>query len=237
MRLKGKRLIVTGAANGIGRATAEKVAAEGAILAAFDADPRVEELKALEAAVWQMDVSQPDAVEKAVDEACCQMGGVDGLLHVAGIMRGQRVPLTELDDGDWQQVIAVNLTGSYLMAKHVARHMIPAGQGAIVFTASGAGVSGPSGSIAYGASKGGVHGLAMTVSDQLSQYGIRVHDVCPGSVDTPLIRRSIAEGARRDPARYESVVRSLVPPERIAEIFAFLVSDEASHMRGTVYTR
>lgn len=237
MRLEGKRIIVTGAANGIGRATAEKVAAEGAGLCAFDADPRVQELMTSGAAVWQMDVSDPEAVEKAVDEACSRMGGVDVLLHVAGIMRGQGAPLTELDDGDWNRVIGVNLTGSYLMAKHVARHMIPAGQGVIVFTASGAGVSGPSGSIAYGASKGGVHGLAMTAADQLSRHGIRVHDVCPGSVDTPLIRRSLEEGARRDPARYEGATRTLVPAERIAEIFAFLASDDASHMKGTVFTR
>jgi NAD(P)-dependent dehydrogenase (short-subunit alcohol dehydrogenase family) len=114
--------------------------------------------------------------------------------------------------------------------------MIVAGRGVIILAASGAGVVVPSGSVPYGASKGGVYGLALTLAEQFRPYGIRVHALCPGLVSTPLLHRSIAEGQRSDPRRYSPPDIQAVSPDKIADIVAFLASDQASHIRGAVFT-
>jgi NAD(P)-dependent dehydrogenase (short-subunit alcohol dehydrogenase family) len=234
--LKAKRVLITGAASGIGRAVAEHFIRAGACVGVVDADDAVHQLNTEGALCWQADVSDARAVERTVDDAHTQLGRLDVLAHMAGIMRGQAVPLVELPDPLWDDVIRVNLTGSYLVAKHVARHMIAAGRGVIVLAASGAGVVAPSGSVAYGASKGGVYGLSLTLAQELRPKGIRVHVVCPGLVATPLLDRSIAEGKQRDPDRYTSDRLHVVSPDAIAEIVAFLASDQASHVRGAVFT-
>ena len=236
LHLKGKRILITGAASGIGRASAERCMSAGARLAVFDRDDAIFELEQGGASCWRVDVSDPDDVERSVDEAHRQLGDIEVLVHMAGLMRGQAVLLTDLADHLWEEVIRVNLTGSYLIAKHVARHMILAGHGVIVLAASGAGVVAPSGSVAYGASKGGVYGLALTLAEQLRPHGIRVHALCPGLVATPLLRRSVAEGQCNDPSRYQSEDFRAVSPDRIADIVAFLASDQASHVRGPVFT-
>lgn len=234
--LDGKRLLLTGGAAGIGRATVERVIAEGASLAVFDRDPDVFDHEPAGAFCLQVDVSSAPEVERAVDEAHARLGGIDALIHLAGVMRGQAVPIAELSDQVWADVISVNLTGAYLMTKHVCRHMVPAGAGVVILAASQAGVVAPSGSIAYGASKGGVHGLSLTLAAQLATDGIRVHAVCPDLVDTPLLQRSIGEGSERAPERYEPLRTQVAPPEGIADVIAFLASDQASHLSGAVFT-
>lgn len=237
MRLRDKVVIVTGAASGIGRAVSERVASEGAKLAALDVSDAVGELADFAALCYQVDVSKPPDAERAIGVIHDQFGRIDVLLHFAGIMRGQGIPVYEFPDQLWAEVIDVNLTGAYLMAKHASHFMLTAGAGVIVLAASVAGVLGPSGSIAYGASKGGVHGLSLTLAAQLGPHGIRVHAICPSAVDTPLLRRSMAEGGARDPERYEGVRAQMVPADRIADVVVFLASDEASHLLGTVFTK
>lgn len=247
MKLEGKRIIVTGAATGIGRATALEVAARGAIVAAFDVNDAdgttvVEAISAAggTARYWHVDVIAEAAVEAAVAEATAWLGGgPDVLLHLAGIMQGPNVDIADFSEAVWDAVIDVNLKGSFLVSKHVATRMRENGAGAIVLTASGAGVTGPSSSYAYGSSKGGVHGLAMVLTGFLAPHGLRINDVCPGNVETPLLLASLEESYRRtgDRAAYDTRMGTLVPPERIAKVYAWLASDDAADVKGTIFTR
>lgn len=247
MSLNGKRILVTGAASGIGRATVLKVAALGARVAAFDvqdADARsvVAEVTGAggDCRYWHVDVVEEAAVRGAVEEASAWLGGPpDVLLHLAGILKGARVELGEFSEAIWDDVIDVNMKGSFLVSKHVAPRMQQAGAGVIVLTASGAGVTGGSSSYAYGSSKGGVHGLAMVLRANLAKHGVRVYDVCPGQVVTPMKVSVIEETLRLtgDVAAYEAEMASLVKPEGIANVMAWLASDEAADVTGTIFTR
>ena len=247
MSLNGKRILVTGAASGIGRATLLKVAALGAHVAAFDVNDA--EARRVVADVigaggdcryWHVDVVDEDAVSAAVDEACAWFGGPpDVLLHLAGILKGARVELGEFPVAIWDDVVDVNLKGSFVVSKHVAPRMQRAGTGVIVLTASGAGVTGGSSSYAYGSSKGGVHGLAMVLRANLASHGVRVHDVCPGNVVTPMKVSVIEQNLRvtGDQIAYEAEMAGLVRPEGIANVMAWLASDEAADVTGTIFTR
>jgi NAD(P)-dependent dehydrogenase (short-subunit alcohol dehydrogenase family) len=246
MTLDGKRLIITGAASGIGRATAELATESGAQASLFDVDSvglatvrRDLDERGADVRTWTFDLSDAGETERRVREAARWMGGVDVLLHVAGVMQGQGFLVTDLPDDVWERVISINLTATFLVAKYAALEMMKAGGGAIILTGSGAGVAWPSGSAAYGASKGGVHGLAITLEKQLAPYGIRVNEVQPGFVDTPLLRRSVAEGlaSGMSAESYTAIDKTAVGPPDIAKVMVFLASDDASHVRGVVTTR
>ncbi|HEY8884177.1 MAG TPA: SDR family oxidoreductase, partial [Chloroflexota bacterium] len=199
MRLQDKVVIVTGAASGIGRATAAYCQEEGAKLVLADlASANLSELSGLggprePASVVPADVTRAADCQAVADAALQRWGRIDALINCAGILQGAFLPIDELDEATFQRVIAVNLTGSFLMAKAVVPAMRQAGRGVIVLIASGAGVRGGSSSLAYGSSKGGVHGLAMVLEPQLAPHGIRVNDVCPGSLDTPLKRQNVVD--------------------------------------------
>lgn len=245
-RLTSKRVLVTGAATGIGRATAVRVASEGARVAAFDvndtdAATTMETITRSggEARYWHIDVSQEDNVRPAVDQAAEWLGGgIDVLLHIAGVLKGAGLDIVDVSEQEWDAVIDVNLKGSFLMAKHVARHMVPQGSGVIVLTSSGAGVVGGSSSYPYGSSKGGTHGLAMTLDSRLSKHGIRVNDVLPGSIDTPLKVAATEEAFRNTGDRevFDTVISGMASPEGVAAVMAFLASDDASYVRGSIRT-
>lgn len=242
---RAPRVLITGGASGIGRAAAILLAQRGSRVMALDVADEAGATLAAEAKVpherliyRHTDVSVEAEVQAAVADAVERWGTLDALIAAAGIMRGQQQPLPELDEATWDQVIDINLKGTFFAAKHAGAAMIDAGRGTIILVASKAGVSGGSGSFAYGASKGGMHGLAMTMERHLGPKGIRVNDVCPGDVDTPLYRRSIEEAVRNgaDPAWAEAALAKLTPPAAIAELLAYLVSDAASCVRGTVFT-
>ncbi len=247
MPLTGKRIIVTGAATGIGRATALTVASRGARVAAFDVNDSAgsDIVDAIVSAggsarYWHVDVSIEAEVETAVAEATDWLGGgPDVLLHLAGVLQGAWVDIAEFPETTWDRVLDINLKGSFLVSKHVAARMQQNGTGVIVLTASGAGVTGGSSSYAYGSSKGGVHGLAMVLRGHLADRGVRVNDVCPGNVVSPLKMEVIDEMYRKtgDRAAYEADIAGLVQPEGIANIIAFLASDEAAYVTGTIFTR
>jgi NAD(P)-dependent dehydrogenase (short-subunit alcohol dehydrogenase family) len=245
--LHGKRVIVTGAATGIGRATAIMAAARGARVAAFDVNDADAATMLAEVAAaggvarsWHVDVADEEQVRTAVAEATEWLGGpADALLHSAGILLGAGVDLESFEEDTWDQVLDVNLKGSFLVSKHVAPGMRAAGSGSIVLVASGAGVIGGSSSYAYGSSKGGVHGLAMVLRAKLAGTGVRVYDVAPGQVATPLKIRAAEElfAQDGDRASFESTMASLVKPEGIAEVLVWLASDASADVTGTIFTR
>ena len=242
---RAPRVLITGAGSGIGRAASVLLAQRGSRVLAVDVDDAAGATLAAEARVpverlvyRHTDVSEEAQVREAGADAVERWGTIDALIAAAGIMRGQQQDLRAFEESTWDQVLEVNLKGTFLVAKHAGGVMMDAGRGVIVLVASKAGVSSGSGSYAYGASKGGMHGLAMTLERHLGPKGIRVNDVCPGDVDTPLYRRSLEEALRNgaDPASVEAALAKLTPPAQIAELLAYLVTDAAACVRGTVFT-
>ena len=245
-RLSGKRALVTGASTGIGRSTAIRIASEGARVALFDINDADAEFTVRtivdsggEARYWHVDVTNEQAVSHSVDEAADWLvGGIDVLAHLAGILKGSGLEVTHVDDSIWDPVIEINLKGSYIVAKHVCRYMIAQQSGVIILTSSGAGVVGGSSSVAYGSSKGGTHGMAMTLDVHLSKHGIRVNDVLPGGLDTPLKIGATEEHLVNtgDRVAYENTMAGLSSPDGVAAVIAFLASDDADYVRGSVRT-
>ena len=246
VNLSGKRVLVSGASTGIGRATAIRIASEGGRVALFDVNDSDAEstLRTIldsggDARYWRVDVTDESEVSSGVDEAANWLGGgIDVLAHLAGILKGSGLEVTDVDESIWDPVIEVNLKGSYIVVKHVARHMIPVQSGVIILTSSGAGVIGGSSSVAYGASKGGTHGLAMTLDTHLSRHGIRVNDVLPGNLETPLKIGATEEQLANtgDRERYDDIMAGLSSPDGVAAVIAFLASDDADYVRGSVRT-
>ncbi|MDA0745569.1 MAG: SDR family NAD(P)-dependent oxidoreductase [bacterium] len=240
MRLKNKVIVVTGGASGIGRAAVRCCAREGASVAVVDMDAEgvaatVQEVKALgvEAAGFAVDVRDETQVRNMMEGVVAAFEKVDGLVHAAGILEGAFVPVDLFEEATWDRVLDVNLKGSFLVCKYAVPAIERAGAGVIVLISSGAGVSGGSSSVAYGSSKGGVHGLSLVLAAQLASRNIRVHGVCPGSIDTPLKRRQLEAGGRPfDPEK-----SGLGDPEGVGKLLSFLVSDEADYVRGTIFTR
>jgi len=240
-----QRAIVTGGASGIGRAAATLLGARGWHVVVIDIDDgagaelsRTARLSGHAVDFLRADISDEDETRAAMADAVSILGGVDVLVTAAGIMRGQLLDIREHDEAMWDEVIDVNLKGAFLAVRAVAPVMLERGAGSIILVASKGGVAVGSGSFSYGASKGGVHGLALTLERHLGPAGIRVNDVCPGNVDTPLFRRSIREGVERgaDAAAAEEALADLTTPGAVAELIAFLASDAASAVRGTVFT-
>lgn len=228
-RLNGRRIIITGGASGIGKATAELFAAEGARVAVLDRHPGGGPAGGVAIAV---DVADPASVKAAVSEAARVLGGVDGLVNAAGIFA--TAGLAETTPDLFSRVLAVNVTGTFLMIQAVAPLMQAAGFGTIVNIGSGVGITptGP-GSTAYVASKGAVISMSKAVAMELAPT-VRVNVVCPGAVDTPMTASFLhgADGAV-DPAiagRY--ALRRAASPEEIAAAILFLTSAEASFVTG-----
>ncbi len=246
--LSGKRVIVTGGATGIGRASAIKVAEVGADVAVFDNNNEDGKNTADEiiasggnARFWSVDVRDEANVSGSVTAAKAWMGEIDVLLHFAGVLQGASVSLEQFPEDTWDTVLDINLRGTYLLAKYVATEMLKKpgpDRGVIILTASGAGVKGGSSSYAYGASKGGVHGFTMVMQQYLGEHGIRVNDIAPGSVGTPLkvsqVRTTHAMTESRE--NLDSLLGQLTSPSDVAEIVAFMASDDAKLLRGTVFT-
>jgi NAD(P)-dependent dehydrogenase (short-subunit alcohol dehydrogenase family) len=244
--LTGKRIIITGAATGIGRSTALRVSANGAKVAAFDVNDAdgaatisdVNEAGG-DARYWHVDVRDETAVSGAVAAAETWLGGIDVLIHVAGVLQGAAVELDEFPEEMWDTVLDVNLRGSFTICKYVTGVMKKQGSGVIILTASGAGVTGGSSSFAYGSSKGGVHGLSLVMEMNLTKYGIRVNDVLPGAVATPLKITQVEamhEAGGRE-GNLEEKINALVSPDDVSKVYAFLASDEASMVKGSIHTR
>jgi NAD(P)-dependent dehydrogenase (short-subunit alcohol dehydrogenase family) len=238
--LSRRRVVVTGGASGIGLAAVRCLAAQGVRVALVDRVISSASADFSEITEWHRDVDVTDeaAVELAFDDIAAHFDGIDAVIHAAGVMREQMTDPRDVSLAAWNEVLGVNLTGAFLVSRAAARIMAAQGSGTIVLVGSHAGTIGPSGSVPYGASKGGVNGLAMTLHRFLSPLGIRVNNLCPGSVDTPLVRRSLDEGVAHGASTEvtERTRKSLVDPDGVGRILAFLAGPDADLVQGTVFT-
>ena len=242
-RLPGA-VVLTGGGSGIGRAAALAVAARGAAVAVLDRRADAAEAVAAEAtgrgaptAVGlPCDVRDEDAVAAALAGAVAAVGPVSGLVSCAGIGDGGLVH--ELPAATWADVIGTNLTGTFLVCKHVLGHMLEHGEGGSVVCASSpwGAVSAPGGASAYSASKGGVSALVRSLALDYAPHGVRVNAIVPGATETPLMWAGMPE-AEIAPAREriagQLVVGRLAEPSEIAAGITWLLSDAASYVTGS----
>lgn len=231
-RLEGKRALVTGAARGIGRATAERFLAEGARVAAVDLEESSAGTVALVA-----DVADEAAVEGAFAAATYALGGLEVVVvNAAAQLVGEDDRADRLELEAWQRTLDVNLTGAFLTAKHGARALLAAGGGAIVFTASPAGLYGIApGLDAYSASKAGVAGLVRVLAADYARDGIRVNGVLPGLTETPMNDWWLRDEAQVAEALQAVPLGRVGRAEEVAAVIVFLASDEAAYVTGALW--
>src|SRR5262245_32071034 len=236
-RFTGRVAVVTGAGSGLGRATALRLATEGASVACLAlAGPAAEETARAAgsaARAYQVDVASPPSVRAAVVAAAEALGRPAIVVNCAGI--GRFANAHEMPFEDWSRIIAVNLTGSFLIAQACLPHLLDGG-GVIVNIASNAGLMGQPYSVAYCASKGGVVQLTRALADEYLHRGVRVNAVAPGGIDTPL-RNAFMQLPEGADGRLLAKLRSplgTATAEEIAGVVAFVASDEARYMTGAI---
>lgn len=241
-RFKGAAVLVTGAGSGLGRAIAHRFASEGAAaVAIIDRDPgRVEsvarEVAELGASPVPLiaDLADPAANVTVVDEAAAAMGGISVAIANAALSSGGE-PSLDLELESWNRMLAVNLTGYFLIARHAARHMVRSGGGVILFTASVGGTWGQPGGAHYSVTKAGVINLAKTLALEWGHLGIRVNAVSPGGMDTNMVAEYQGEAAaeRQRTGPVQAVTGRIAQAWEVAAAFAFLASADGAYITGT----
>jgi len=233
-RFSGKVAFITGGARGIGRATAQAFAAEGArvIVADVDADAAEATARALGGGAigLGLDVADPGSVKSVVAAALAKAERIDALVNNAGITRD--ASLVKTSDEAWDSVIAVNLSGTFYMTREVAPHMVARGSGAIINASSVVGVYGNFGQSNYVATKSGVIGMTRVWARELGRKGVRVNCIAPGFIATDMTAKmpeEVLEGMKK-----KTPLGRLGAPEDVAKAYLFLASDEASFINGQV---
>ena len=224
-RLNGRRIVITGASSGIGRATARHFMAEGAAVILLDLNGigLQDTLGQGRGVTFAVDITDEGAVEQAIGEAAERVGGIDGVINAAGIMPTGLI--LEVPVETWRKTIDINLTGTFLVARACVSFLRRENGSTIVNIASGAGIlPNAPGLTAYAASKGGVVTLTRALAAELAP-DIRVNCICPGMVDTPM-----ADGFRQNVGNY--ALKRLADPLEIARALLYLSSSDASFVTG-----
>ena len=242
-RLAGKSVIITGAGSGIGRAASLLFTKEGAKLIAVDRSDGVKETVELvrkaggTAEAVQADAGSETDVMAYIAKAVSSYGKLDAIWANAGISGGL-VPLAEQTPEHWQEILRINLIGPFLAVKHAIPHLVKQGHGAIVCTASVAGLKSGASGHPYAASKAGVISLVQTTAYSLSGTGVRINAVCPGLIETgmtkPVFDRAKERGTQDKIGQLNPLKRAGQPHE-IAAMGLFLASDEASYVNGQAF--
>lgn len=243
-RFERRNVLITGAASGIGRAAAFRIASEGGSLALLDRDwnklsETVDELSSCGVRVVgeACDVSDFTQTREVIDKLAERLGGIHSLSHNAGILRCYRTH--EMLPSDWDEIISINLTGTFNVNRHALPHLLKNKVGYLVNTSSIASYYRHPWTSAYSATKGAIVSFTRSLFIEYFQEGLRANCVLPGGIDTPLARAyKVPEGANPE------LIQSLVPfkepvmvsPESVAGTIAFLASDDAYHINGTEIT-
>src|ERR671935_149796 len=239
-RLDGKVVVITGAAGGIGREAALLFSAEGARICVADVAREQGEATAAEcrdAYFHEVDVADPASVERLYRAVADRYGGVDVLYNNAGIMPADDASILETEPDAWSRVQDVNVKGVYLCCKYGIPHLLERGGGSVINVASFVALVGAATSqISYTASKGAVLSLSRELAVQFARQGVRVNALCPGPVETPLLRGIYGD----DPAAFERrrvhlPMGRLAQPREIAYCALFLASDESSYVTGATF--
>jgi NAD(P)-dependent dehydrogenase (short-subunit alcohol dehydrogenase family) len=235
-RFDDKVILLTGASAGIGRATAIKLAGEGASL--FLTDVAAEALEETAKLATQAggrveaqtcDVSDEGQAQGAVAACIERFGKLDGLGNVAGIIRFEHTDKTSFEM--WRRILSVNLDGTFLMCREAIPHLIET-KGVIINVGSTAGLMGLPYGAAYGASKGGVHALTRAIAVEYSGARLRCNSVCPASIETAMGSPKFPDGIDMKLLMRPASLHGIRPPEVVADLIAFLMSDEATHITG-----
>ncbi|MBI1280954.1 MAG: SDR family NAD(P)-dependent oxidoreductase [Anaerolineaceae bacterium] len=246
--LTGKVVLITGGANGIGEATAKLCVERGAVVVTADMNAEAGERSAaaIRAQGGQIDFIQTDvrsaeSVSALMDSIKQKHGRLDKMVCAAGVLRGPWLQPEELPLEEFELTMDVNVKGSFLCAKYATPLLVESDSAVIINVASGAGVIGPSSSLAYGASKGGANGFSMTLANHLKDRNVRVNTLCPGNIVTQMKLSVDVAAAQRDGRSVEDAMekarQNYGVPEGVAKIIAFMISDEADYLRGALFTR
>jgi NAD(P)-dependent dehydrogenase (short-subunit alcohol dehydrogenase family) len=239
-RLEGRGALVTGAASGIGRASARRFAAEGAKVVCFDRAEAVEETARLigeaggVAIAVRGDAGSEADVKAAIDKVVAEFGRLDVVFANAGVSGGW-TPMEEVTPEFWIDVLKVNLIGPFLAIKHASPIMRAAGKGSIICTASVAGIRSGAGGVPYSASKAGVINLVQTTANVLYGTNVRVNAICPGLIETGMtapIYKAARERGTDDKIGQLNPLRRGGEPDEIAGAALFLASDDSSYVNG-----